>query len=364
MKILQLNTHMNIGGIANYIFELSRALKSKGIYTIVASAGGDMEPRLAQAGIQHKKLDIKTKFEFSPKVFIAAFEVKRIIKEHGIELIHAHTRVSQVTGLLASFLTGVPMVTTCHGYFKKRLRSVIDTWGKKVIAISAAVYEHLKEDLGVKDERIELVYSGIDVYKFSKDFTASEISAIKAKMELGGRIVAGTIGRLSSIKGHKFFIQAMAEVISLRPEAGALVVGSGPEGPSIKSLAMALGIDNRISFVDSVHDTRDALAAMDIFVFPSIKEGLGIALLEALAAGKPCVASKTGGIEDIIKDGDNGILVEVGDAKTMAKAIEKLLADDELRIRMGQSGRKLVSARFTLERMADDIIRVYKSVVS
>ncbi len=362
MKVLQLTTDMNIGGITNYIFELSKALKDKGVDTVVASAGGDIEVSLEKVGIPHEKLNIKTKFEFSPKVFLAAFAVKRILKKEGIDIIHAHSRVSQVAGALASRMTGIPMVTTCHGYFKKRLRAVVDTWGDKVIAISEAVYEHLKNDLGVEDKRIELVYSGIDIYKFSKEFSDADIAKTKKYLGQSGKTVVGTIGRLSPVKGQKFFIQAMAEVLKKRPDAGGLVVGSGPEAPSIKSLAMALGIDDRISFVDSVLDTREALSAMDIFVFPSVKEGLGIALLEALASARPCIASRTGGIEDIITDRENGILVDVGDSGAIAAAILELLSDENLRIRMGENGRRLVQSRFTLDRMADDIVRVYKSV--
>lgn len=362
MKVLQLTTDMDIGGITNYIFELSRALKGKGVDTIVASSGGDIEGSLENEGIPHERIDIKTKFEFSPKVFLAAFAVKNIIRKESIDIIHAHSRVSQVVGALASRMTGVPMVTTCHGYFKKRLRAIVDTWGDKVIAISAAVYKHLKEDLGVKDSRIELVYSGIDIYKFSKEFSADDIVKTKKYLGLGGKTVIGTIGRLSPVKGQKFFVQAMVEILKERPDAGGLVVGSGPEGPSVKSLAMALGVDDRISFVDSVTDTRDMLAAMDIFVFPSVKEGLGIALLEALAAGRPCIASKTGGIEDIIKDRENGILVDVGDSGAIARAALELLADENLRLNLGRSGRRLVQSRFTLDRMADDIARVYREV--
>lgn len=364
MKVLQLTTDMNIGGITSYIFELSRALKGKGIDTIVVSAGGDAEDDLGKFGISHKEIDIKTKFEFAPKVFLAAFAIKRIAQEEGVDIIHAHTRVSQVAGMMASRMTGIPMVTTCHGYFKKRLRTVIDTWGDRVIAISAAVYAHLKDDLEVEDKRIELVYSGVDINKFSKEFSDIEIMKTKNDLGLNGKIIIGTIGRLSPVKGQKFFIQAMVEVLEKNPNVAGLVVGNGPEGPSIKSLATALGIEDRVSFVDSVSDTREILAATDIFVFPSIKEGLGIALLEALATARPCIASKIGGIEDIIKDRENGILVNVGDSGAITRAVLELLADENFRIRIGLNGRRLVQSRFTLDRMADDIAKVYKGVIS
>ena len=362
MKILQLTTHMNIGGISNYILELSKALKDKGIGVMIASAGGDLEERLASLDIPHKKLNIKTKFEFSPKVLSAAFTIKDIVLKDSVDIIHAHSRVSQVAGLIASHMTGVPMVTTCHGYFRRRLRSIIDTWGVKVIAISEAVYKHLKDDMGLKDERIELIYSGIDTDRFSKDQSGLEADKTKRSLFLSGRIVVGTIGRLSPVKGQKFFITAMADILKKYPDVSGLVVGSGPDAPSVRSLAMALGVDGRISFIDSVTDTRRVLSVIDIFVFPSVKEGLGMALLEALAMSKPCVASRTGGIEDIIKDGENGILTDVGDSKAIAEAVIKLMSDEKLRDRMGQSGRAAVLARFTLDRMAADIIKMYKDI--
>lgn len=363
MRVLHVTTHMNIGGIGNYILTLSAALKGKGVEVTVASGGGNLEEELRRSGIAHRRIDIITKSEISPRVLVSAFSLRKIISEDKVDIIHAHTRVSQVAAFLASRMTGVPFVTTCHGYFNTRMRKIFDTWGRKVIAISDAVKKHLAADLGVSDERIALIYSGVDTEKFSRDYSAAEIETIKRSMGLRPSLpVIGNIGRLSPVKGQRYLIEAMAVAIKKRPGIQALIIGDGEEKEALERLALDLGIGDSVRFVRSMIDTPRMLSIMDVFVFPSVKEGLGIGLLEALAAGRACVASRVGGIEDIIKDGFNGILTEVGDVNGIAGAVLGLLDDAEHRGRMGERGRGLIREKFTLDTMADKVIGLYEDI--
>lgn len=363
MRVLQVTTHFNIGGIANYILSLSASLKKKGVEVMVASSGGNMAGGLNEYGIPHIQLDIKTKFEFAPKVLLSGIKLAGIVKDKGIDVIHAHTRVSQVACAIACRLTGAKCVTTCHGYFNLRSRKIFDTWGQKVIAISDAVGEHLKKDLGVDGERIAVIYNGVDPERFSKQYSAEEIGRIKKTLGLGDGPVVGTIGRLSPVKGQKFLVEAMGDVISKRRDAQALIVGDGEEAAVLKEAAASLNIRDAIRFAGSDPDTRKFLSVMDVFVFPSIKEGLGLALLEAMAAGRPCVASNVGGIADVIKDGSSGILVAAGSAGAIAGAILKLLGDERMRESMGETGRAIVRERFSLDLMTDRTIALYKDVL-
>ena len=169
-----------------------------------------------------------------------------------------------------------------------------------------------------------------------------------------------TIRRLSSIKGQKYLIMAFREVMAERGDTQCVIVGSGPEESALKDLAGSMGVYDSVKFIESCDDTHRYLSMMDVFVFPSIKEGLGIALLEALASGRACVASRIGGIEDIITDGRNGILIDVENSHGIADAILRLLDDDVLRKKIGEEGRAMVRSRFTLNTMADNITKLYR----
>jgi len=363
MKVLHVTTHVNIGGIGNYILSLTGALKAKGIDCVVASSGGNLENEFAKKGIPLKKLNIKTKFEFGSKVIGSAFAIAGIIRKDGIGLVHAHSRVSQVASWLACKMTKTPLVTTCHGYFKRRLRVVLDTWGDRVVAISDAVRDHLKDDLGVMDGRIALIYNGVDPARFGGRYSDAEIGSIRESSGIGPGPVIGTIGRLSPVKGQKFLVEAMAAIISKCRDARMIIVGDGPEREALESRAKSLGIDRSIHFISSVLDTDRILAVMDVFVFPSVKEGLGIALLEALAAGKACVASDVGGIGDILRRDSCGVLVRPGDPRSIADAVIGLLDDPAARSRMGERGRKVVSERFSLDVMAGRVAELYRDVI-
>ena len=362
MKVLHVSTHLNIGGIGNYITSLACALKKKGVVVMVASSGGNLEPELKRCGVCHKTLRMKTKFELSPKVFASAVDISKIVKDEKIDISHAHSRVSQAAAFFASRLTGVPCVTTCHGYFKVRFRKIFDTWGRKVIAISDAVENHLKDDLGVDEGRVELIYNGIDIDRFSRQYSDAEKLSLKRSLGLKGPVV-GTIGRLSPVKGQRYLIEAMAEVVRKVPDVKAVIMGDGEEDKKLKSLAKELNIEDTIRFVPSDPDTVKFLSIMDVFVLPSVKEGLGLALLEALGSGRACVASRVGGIRDIIESGMNGILVGVGDPKAIAAAVISLLNDAQSRQKMGQAGREMVRERFSLDSMSDKVIKLYESVV-
>jgi len=363
MKVLQITTHMNIGGIGNYVLSLSSALAKKGVDVIVASSGGNLEEELKRHDIPHRQLNLDTKFELGPKVFLSALKLSEIIREERVDIIHAHSRVSQAATFFASRRTRAKYVTTCHGYFKKRLRGIFDTWGDRVIAISDAVKRHLREDLGVTEGRVELIYNGVDPDRFSKQYSVEEALRIRRSIGLKDGPVIGTIGRLSGIKGQKFLIEAMAGVISEMPNAQAILVGDGDEERSLKNLARSLKVEDSVYFISSDPDTGKFLAVMDIFIFPSVKEGLGIALLEAMASGRACIASRVGGVSDIIEDGSNGVLVEAGDVGAITESALSLLSDQAARERMGGRGRALVREKFSLDLMTDKVIRLYNEVI-
>lgn len=365
MRVLHVNTHMNIGGIGQYIVSLTKAMKQKKIECFVASSGGELEAELIRLDIRHIHLDMNTKFEFGPKVFRSASRLAGVIRDNRIDLIHAHTRVSQVASYLASRRAGIPYIATCHGYFNAKFsRKLFDTWGEKVVAISPAVKAHLEKDFNVDPQRIEVIYNGIDLNRFSNIYSADQIARAKRSLGIQRQNVVGTMGRLSSVKGQKFLIEAMKEVASKTKDTLCLIIGSGREEAALKDLARSLGLEGRVIFTGAAYmDIPIYISCMDVFVLPSIEEGLGLALLEAMSLGRPCVASATGGIVDIINDGVNGILTPVGDSPSIANAVLKILNDKDLSKNISKNSRDFVKSRFSIGTMADNMIDLYERVI-
>lgn len=365
MKILLLTTHLNRGGVAFYTVNLAKHLKKRGENVFVSSSGGEIENLLEEAGIPHIKLDIKTKSEFGPKAISSVPRLVRIIRDNGIELIHAQTRVAQVISEIASRITGVPYVTTCHGFFKyKRLsRRIFPCWGRRAVAISRAVENHLTEELSIPPENVRQVYTGIDLspYRYedlTRDAELAETLGIDKDV-----FVVGSVGRLSSVKGYKYLVEAFKEVSNSIEKSRLLLVGSGPEEKALKEQIDKLNLNGKV-IITSGEDAaiQKYLSIMDVFCLTSIHEGLGLSLMEAMASGKACIASDIGGLSELIKNEKDGLLVEPENSEKIAKAIVRLAKDEELRTELAGAAKKK-SAAFSIEDSAERTLSVYREVV-
>ncbi|MCP4649525.1 MAG: glycosyltransferase family 4 protein [PVC group bacterium] len=356
MNILQLTTHLNYGGISSYCLSLSKELAVKGHNVYIGSSPGDMVPHLERSGIDYIELPIQTKSELSPRVLLSTAKLVKLIKDKQIDIIHAHTRVTQITAYYLNRLTGVPFVTTCHGFFKRNLgRQICPAWGSKVIAISEAVKKHLKIDFYLPEDRIALIPNGIDITRF-------RVSSRKTDLESPARIV-GIIARLSSVKGHTCLIEAMAQVIKEFPEAKLYVFGEGHMKYKLIEQAEKMGMSERMLFLPSVSNTQEVLQEIDIFVMPSLQEGLGLSILEAQACGLPVIASNVGGIPTVVKNELNGLLVPPQEPNALAGAIMKVMDNKELAVKLGRHARANVEEHFNLEKMVSPIETVYEGIL-
>ncbi|MDP3143171.1 MAG: glycosyltransferase family 4 protein [Candidatus Omnitrophota bacterium] len=364
MNILILTTHFNEGGITRYCLGLGKKLKAKGHNVYVASSGGNLIEALKKNGIEHIELKVRTKSELSPKIWCALFPLKKILREKNIQLIHAQTRVTQVLAFFCGKFYQVPYVTTCHGFFNTRFsRRIFPCWGKKVIAISSAVEKHLIDDFKVDGAEVKYIANGLDVNQF-KIYDEKAKQDFKNKLNLSSGPIIGIIARLSSVKGHRYLIEAMPQALKEFPSAQLLIVGDGSLKDELLKLCRDLGISKNVIFHPGVDDTSLALSVMDIFVMPSLQEGLGLSIMEAMAAGVPVIASRVGGIPDLIKDNQTGILVSAQDSFCLAKAIIRLLKDKNLQLVLSKNALKLIEQDFSLDKMADLTEELYKSVVS
>lgn len=361
MNILYLTTHLNIGGISSYIFTLAKGLEQKGHNVYIASSGGELVGRFTQAGMPHFEIPIKTKSEANIFKLLPGFlKLKAYVSRNNIDIIHANTRVTQVLAYFLSRAAHKPYITTCHGFFKKRFsRRIFPGWGNRTIAISDQVKEHLINDFGVKREKIALIHNGIDVGKFGVRSPESGVQ-VKQRIGLGSGPVVGIIARLSDVKGHVYLIEAMSLVLGKVPDAQLLIAGEGRMKADLEEQVRRLQIEKNVFFVPNVYDTAELLPAMDLFVLPSLKEGLGLSLMEAMAAGLAVIGSDTGGIKNLIRDEVNGLLVKPADIKGLSEAMLELLLDSEKRRIFGENARKFIAENFSQEKMALQTEEVYR----
>ncbi|MFA5362678.1 MAG: glycosyltransferase family 4 protein [Candidatus Omnitrophota bacterium] len=366
MNILFLTTHLNIGGISSYILSLSAGLRKRGHSLFVASSGGELEGSLQAEGVICLRIPINTKSEINlPKLIRSCRILRPFIAEHTIGLLHSHTRVTQVLGCLAGRYSRIPHVSTCHGFFKNRLsRRMFPCWGERVIAVSGSVQEHLAHDFCLDVKMIRLVYNGIDADRFAPCAALSPEKKTEKKKAAGlpESPVVGIVARLSDVKGHRFLIEAMSIAVKKIPAAHLLIVGDGKMRADLKSLVASLGIQKNVSFVPSVQDTVTLLSCMDVFVMPSLKEGLGLSLMEAMACGLPVIGSDIGGIRNLIRDHENGLLVNPEDSHALSEAILVLLADKVKAALLGKNAKDFINREFSLEKMAEQTEAVYREV--
>ncbi len=363
MNILFLANHFNAGGITSYVLTLTRAFVRDGHRVIVASAGGDMVADLQSAGARHVRFPFQVKSEIHPVLFWQAPSVSRFVAEEGVQILHAQTRVTQMMSALVSRRTGVPFLSTCHGFFKPHWgRRVLPLLGGRVIAISRPVQDHLIHDLATPRDKIVLVPNGIDLSLFDP-VEAQARQALRDMWGLGDGPVIGSIARLSDVKGHSYLLNAMPGVLSRYPALKCLLFGQGPLEAELKAMVASKGLQKSVFFYPMTGRPAQVLPLMDIFVMPSVQEGLGLSVLEAAAMGIPCVASRIGGLQDAVDDRETGILVKSRDPDALADGLIELLSDPARVRTMGAKARCRVEARFSAPMMAEGTMAVYRDVL-
>lgn len=367
MKILLMTTHLEMGGIPVYVTQLARGLKQRGHVPLVASGGGWLEGRLRQDRIPHVRIPCRTSNELSPLLWIQAFPMLLgVVRRERPELLHAHTRVTQVLAWALHRFTGVPYVTTCHGFYRSRVgRRLFPCWGKSVMAVSKATMDRLvKQYRLVSPRRVVSVENGIEISRFLEAPPPREVAAFRQANGLRGWPIIGSVARLSPVKGFEFLLKAMPALLKEFPRLQLVLVGDGPARADLVRLSYALKIQEQVVITHPVEDTRIPLSVMDCFAAPSLQEGFGLALVEAMAAGIPVVATQSGGPSEIIEHGRSGLLVSSGDAEGLGKAILTLLKDPFQRTAILQKAQERARTLFNMERVLHEVEQVYAGAVA
>lgn len=358
MNILHLVPALESGGVETGTIDLAVSLKKLGHAVTVISNGGPLTKELASGGVSHVRLPVHKK---SPFTVLVVPRIASIIKKNHINIIHASSRVPAWVGFLASKLTGVPFVTSCHGFYSKHFLSSVMGRGKLVMVISKTIGERMVEAFGVPREKIRLVYRGVDLAKYTYCPDKYE-----GKKDLF-RVI--NIGRLTPIKGQHEFIKAMKRVSEKVGRLEAWIVGGLQKGKSsyaagLRETVESLGLENCVKFLGLKNDVPELLKKCDLLILSTnVPEGFGRTIIEAGAVGTACCGSNVGGIREIIDDGVTGLLFSPGNDVSMADAVTKMLGSPELCGRCAGNLRKKVEKFFTLEEMARKTFSVYKEAI-
>ncbi|MBF0254555.1 MAG: glycosyltransferase family 4 protein, partial [Candidatus Omnitrophica bacterium] len=287
---LILTNHLNSGGITTYCRVLSSHLVRRGIRVSVISGGGGEAGGWISTGASHRMLPIHTSAEFHPRLWFLAATIARFCREEKVGVIHSQTRTTQVLAALVAAATRIPRVDTCHGFLTRRWwRRRVPLWANRVIAVSRPVAQDLIDGWGVEPGRVRVVPHGIEQFP-DDDEIARRRGQLRNRYHLqAGEILAGAIGRLSPVKGYSVMIDAMAILREKCPGLKTLLVGCGPQEKELKSRVREMGLGEKVIFETSAQCDADVWGGFDFFVAPSIQEGFGFSILEAMAASMPIV---------------------------------------------------------------------------
>lgn len=363
MKKLLLITHdLAIGGLQQVVVNLCRFL-DRGkfdISVLCLNALGEFAPEVEKLGIRVMLLPQRV---VGPDYF-SFFKVAKIVRDEGIEIIHSHNTQALIDGALAGLMSGVKRVVhTDHARaFPDKKRYMVAEWALshlvyKVVGVSDHTCENLIQFEKINCSKIVMIPNGIDGRKFQR-----QIDKDAKRRELGVRLVGPVIGlgvRLAEQKGITFLLQAMPAILNRFPELTLLIAGDGPSRDSLEAEAVNIGIRNHVIFAGSRLDMDEILGMLDLYVLPSLWEGLPMVLLEALAARCPVVATDVGGVNMAIIDGETGCLVTPGRPEELSASVIRLLSDHALRGRCINNGFELFQKEFDAEMMAKSYERLY-----
>ncbi len=292
----------------------------------------------------------------------------RWLRKERVRVVHTHLFTADTYGRIAARLAGVPAVfstvhspVVCHGAVKKSLHWALSWISTRVVACSQEVGRVMREQDHLPSRRLQVIANGIDVDRFA----GARGDGVRAEFAVPeGSLLMGVVGRLHPAKGHGDLLAAMATLRERGLTPTCLFVGSGELRGQLEDETRRLGLDGQVIFAGQRSDVPRLLAALDIVAMPSRWEGLPMALLEAMAMSRAIVATRVSAIPEVIRDGENGLVVPPSDPPALAAALEKLLTDAELRGRLGRSALQTLRQRYDVERTAREYEALYRAALA
>jgi len=321
--------------------EIIEKAKAWGIPTVVFESGG--------------KFDLQT-----------ISQLKKYLCEQKIQILHTHNYKSDILGAVAARWAGIPAVATAHGFtdmnravsgYERLDRFVLRSFFKKVIVVTDKMLPNFSR------KKKMLISNGINIQRFA--WGEQKRAEFRSRYKIAATdFVIGTVGRLSPEKNQMLLLQAAEHMCAAHPQLKFLLVGNGPEEKKLKDFVKEKGLTDKIIFTGLLPDSSAVYPGMDIFTLTSLTEGVPLTILEAMAAHVPVVATKVGGVADIIQDGVTGLLVRPGSVEILISQFQLLLSSSEERHALSQRAFAFVKENFSQERMVERYKAMYQEVAA
>ncbi|MBV9082417.1 MAG: glycosyltransferase [Acidobacteriaceae bacterium] len=353
-KVMHIVLALNVGGLERLLANLSGCQAMRDFDQLVCCLDelGTLAPEIERNGA---KVFIERRgpgFDFQ-----LVFRLARLLRGEHVAAVHTHALDPMLYGALAARLAGVPVrVHTQHSAFLDSC-SRADRWKFQLASRSfthlIAVSEQTRQGMlrsGASRKRTHTILNGIQPRRNMRDITTRK----------SARLVIGSVGRLSPEKGIDRLIRAFAALHSRYPAAALHIVGDGPERSSLEALARELCVAASVKFLGRSSDVFSALQMMDIFVLPSLTEGIPLALLEGMSARLPVIATAVGGVPEVVVDGVSGMLIPPNDVPALTNALGRLMADSAVRESLAKNAVARVEQQFSLAAMANKYRSIYQ----
>jgi glycosyltransferase involved in cell wall biosynthesis len=364
VKVLQLISSGGYYGAENMLLNLCASQEQSGcqnsllIFYNVHVPNVEFYERARRRGLSVRMVHCKGRADWR-----AVRQIEEYIQEDGVDLVHTHGYKADLYGYLAAWRCHKPVVATCHnwvggtaalGIYNHLDRMVLKKFNA-LAAVSDAVAHRLLA-FGVPAEKIKTIANGIDVTAFER---AQPLPLLKAE----GSTMVGVVARLDLQKGFEYLLRAARDLCKTTRDLKIVIVGEGPDRDKVEDIIQQYGLQSSVVLAGQQSNMPSVYAAMDIFVLPSLNEGLPMTVLEAMAASKPVIATRVGAIGSVIQDGENGLLVAPKDSEGLQNAIAGLLSDPDRRRRLGDQAHAWVSQNYTSEAMARKYRDMYEEVL-
>ena len=357
IKVMMMLSQLNAGGIQKLTIDLASQLNNDefdvSILCLMPRNGGLFEKTAEEYGIKVFYLNKRSGMDFSviPKIF-------KTLKKYHPDIIHANQR-TLTYAMLPIIASGIKKVIyTVHnladqdakGLHQKIIKAAHNIFGVTLVAISDLCKRSISDVYHIDEKKIPCIYNGVDI-----NFFASPTENIKKDIDF----IA--VGRMSSQKNYLMMLKAFKQVQSIYPDAKLTILGDGEKRSEIETFCEENHLSNNVNMPGNVSNVREYMWRSKVFLMSSDFEGLPITVLEAMAAGLPIVATKAGGIVDIVEDNGNGFLVNIGDEEGLAKAMIECLQNDG-KMKSYADHSKALSQKYSIEHCANEYMKVYHSL--